>query len=102
MNHTTTSLCPILGETYAKPINGMCPDHFQIPHGKIIKVSFIGVRPHIIYEPIGGSDFLVMNILANKFRFKPEFIPEKAYDMVEHNGTSFGMLHRVRHLRKIL
>ena len=74
----------------------MCPDHFQIPYRKVLNVSFIGVRPYIIYEPIGGSDFLVVKILANKFRFKPEFIPEKAYDMVEHNGTSYGMLHRVR------
>ena len=91
-----------MGKTYAKVITGMCPDHFQIPYGKMLKVSYIGVRPYIIYEPIGGSDFLVVNILANKFRFKPEFIPEKAYDMVEHNGTSFGMLHRVRSLRVIL
>ena len=91
-----TCLCPVLGKTYAHTYNGMCPDHFQKPYRKELKVSFIGIRPYINYDPIGGTDFLIVKILAEKFRFKPKFIPEKAFDMVEQNGTSHGMLHRVR------
>ena len=37
-----------------------------------------------------------MNMLAEKFKFQPEYIPERAYDVVKENGTLYGMLHRVR------
>ena len=68
----------------------------QKPHGKEINISFIGVKPYITYNPIGGTEFLIVKILANKFKFIPKFIPEKSYDIVNHNGTPYGMFHRVR------
>ena len=93
---TVTSLCPVLGETYAQIHNGSCQVKLQMPHGKELKISFIGTKPYINYNPIGGSEFLVVNILAEKFKFRPKFIPEKAFDIVKQNSTVFGMLHRVR------
>ena len=50
----------------------------QTPFGKTLPVSFIGSKPFIKYtNPIGGSDFLVMKIFANKFGFRPAFRPER-------------------------
>ena len=93
-----TCLCPVLGKTYAHAYNGMCPDHLHKSYGKELKVSFIGVRPYInpYNKLLEGSDFLIAKLLAEKFKFKPEFIPEKAFDKVKRNGKFFGMLHRVR------
>ena len=91
-----TCLCPVLGKTHAHIYNGLCPGHFQTPYGKELKVSFIGIEPYINYHPIGGSEFLTVKILAEKFKFKPKFIPAKAFDTIEQNGTFYGMLHRVR------
>ena len=95
-NNATTSLCPVLGKTHAQTYNGLCPDHFQKPHGKELKISFIGTGPYINYNPIGGSEFLLVKILAEKFKFTPKFIAERSYDIIEQNGTFYGMLHRVR------
>ena len=91
-----TSLCPTLGKTNAELYSGQCPKHLQSTHGKDLKISFIGIKPYISYNPAGGSDFLVVKILAKKFRFSPKFIPERSYDMVRNNGTTYGMLYKVR------
>ena len=91
-----TSLCPTLGKTNAELYSGQCPKHLQSTHGKDLKISFIGIKPYISYNPAGGSDFLVVKILAKKFRFSPKFIPERSYDMVRNNGTTYGMLYQVR------
>ena len=91
-----TCLCPVLGKRHAQTYNGLCPHHTQTPYGKELKISFIGVGPYINYDPIGGSEFLIVKILAEKFKFRSKFIPERAYDMVEQKGTFYGMLHSVR------
>ena len=54
------------------------------------------MRPYISYNPIGGSEILIVKILANKFKFIPKYIPETSYDAVNQNGTFSGMMHRVR------
>ena len=59
-------------------------------------MSYIGTKPYIDYNPLGGIDVLIVNMLAEKFKFQPEYIPERAYDVVKENGTMYGMLHRVR------
>ena len=82
-----TSLCPVLGRRYAQVFNGECPVNIQSPHGKLLNISFIGPEPFITYNPVGGSDFLIINLLANKFQFIPNFIPEKSFDAIESNGT---------------
>ena len=76
-----TSLCTKLGNMYAEEFKGSCPSHLQEPFGKTLKISFNGIPPYIIYNPIGGSvgsDFLVIKILAKKFSFIPKFIPAKS------------------------
>ena len=91
-----TSLCPTLGKTHAVPYIGPCPKHLVNPYGKELKISFIGTKPYISYNPVGGSDFLVVKILAKRFRFSPKFIPERSFDIVRNNKTTYGMLYKVR------
>ena len=66
--------------------------------GKELRISFIGLKPFITsYNPIGGSDFLVLNLLAKKYGFILKLIPEFRYDDVEVNGTILhGSINRVR------
>ena len=90
-----TSLCPTLEKTHAVPYIGPCPKHLGNPYGKELKISFIGFEPYISYNPVGGSDFQVVKILAKKFRFSPKFIPERSYDIVKNNSTTYGMMYRV-------
>ena len=90
-----TSLCPILGETHAQIFHGMCPRNAQSLQGKELKVSFIGPEPFVTYNPVGGSDFLVIKLLAKKFGFFPQFVPEISMDVVKSNGTSYGMVYKV-------
>ena len=90
-----TSLCPILGKRYAQIFNRDCPKGLQNPHGKELNISFIGHTPFITYKPAGGSDFLLVQLLAEKFRFIPKFVQEKAKDMVQSNLTYYGMVYTV-------
>ena len=89
-------LCPFLGKVHVEAHNGPCPKHMQKPQGKELKVSFIGMTPFIKYGPVGGSEFLLVKILAEKYNFFPKYIPEKSFDMVQKNGTFHGMFYRVR------
>ena len=43
----------------------------------------------------GGSDFLVMKLLAEKHQFTPIFHPAKSFDRLEINGTPYGLVHQV-------
>ena len=92
----TTSLCPILGKTHAELFKDSCPLSLENPEGKELKVSFIGISPYIIFDPFGGSEVDLIRIFAKKFKFTPKFIPEKSFDIVQANGTTHGMFHRVR------
>lgn len=88
-----TSLCPTLGKMYAQEHSGACPHHLQEPYGKILNISFIGTPPYIVYNPLGGSEFIVTALLAKKFHFVPNFIPALAYDPVEdQDSTLVGMV----------
>ena len=93
--HIITSCCPTLGQRYAQIYDGFCPKDAQNPAGKSLKISFIGHPPHIIYEPIGGSDFLIVDLLAKKLKFIPEYVQEQSYDAVNINGKTLGMVHAV-------
>ena len=72
-----------------------CSSRLQHPRGKVIPISFIGIVPFIKYNPLGGSEFMVTQILAKKFGFMPNFLPERAFDVTRANGTTHGMVHRV-------
>ena len=80
--------------------NRACPKGLQNPHGKELNISFIGHTPFITYKPAGGSDFLLVQLLAEKFRFIPKFVQEKAKDMVKSNGTNYGMVYSVSGILK--
>ena len=46
---------------------------------------------------IGGSEPLIIQMLAKKYRFLPKLIKAGAYDVTElANGTTYGMIHMVR------
>ena len=92
----TTSLCPVLGKMFAEVWQGLCPLILQNPVGKKIPISFIGTQPYIKYAPtIGGSEFLVVKMLAKKYRFLPDFKPERAFDVTKKNGSTYGMVWSV-------
>ena len=95
-NAVMTSLCPKLGKRYAERIKGSCPFHMQLPFGKTLNISFIGSPPYVIYNPLGGSDFLVTKILAKKFHFIPNFIPSKNNDAIQDNDASSSNVYQVK------
>ena len=94
-----TSLCPTLGKKYALIHEGTCPVHLQKPADKVLPICFIGIAPYIKYPKtfgkLGGSDFLVMESLAEKHRFTPLFLPAKSFDIVKTNVTIYGLVHQV-------
>ena len=93
----TAFLCPVLGKMFPEVRAGLCPKTLQHPAGKRIPISFIGPQPYIKWEPtIGGSEFLVIKMLAQKLRFLPEFKPEQAFDVTKKNGSTYGMVWSVR------
>ena len=85
-----------MGKTYAEVHYDMCLSELQHLNGKILPISFIGIVPYIKYNPFGGSEPLVIQMLAKKYGFLPNYIPERAFDVTKANGTTYGMVHRVR------
>ena len=67
----------------------MCPLHLQEPSGKTLNISFIGVPPFVTYNPVGGSEFKVMSILAKKFKIIPNYIPASSFDGNVHMVSMF-------------
>ena len=52
--------------------------------GKKLQVSFAGSKPYVQLNPSGGSDFDIINLLAKKFKFLPQFTPEfPSHEMVK-------------------
>ena len=85
-----------MGKKKAEEYSGLCPSHVQEPFGKTLHVSFIGPQPYVIYNPLGGCDFVITKLLAKKLGFIPKFIPAKSYDIIQKNLTKYGMIHQVR------
>ena len=94
------SLCPTLGKKYALIYQGTCPVHLQTPADKVLPIFFIGTTPFIKYPKdfgkLGGSEFLVMKLLAKKHKFIPNLRPAKSFDIVESNGTQYGLVYQVK------
>ena len=82
----STSLCPTLGKMYAQEHSGACPGYLQEPYGKTLNILFVGLPPWIIYNPLGGSEFIVTALLAKKFHFVPNYI---LWDPLEDNDLTF-------------
>ena len=86
---------------FAEVRQGLCPWILQHPIGKKIPISFIGPKPYIKYKPtIGGSEFLVIKMLAQKFKFLPDFKPARAFDVTKKNGSTYGMVWSVSNKQK--
>ena len=83
-------MCPILGKMYTQEYTGVCPFQLQEPLGKNLNISFIGTPPYINTGLIGGSEFIVANLLAEKFQFIPKYIPARSADTVWENNTNLG------------
>ena len=96
----STSLCPVLGRKHAQVFIGMCPLHTIHPFGKKLQISFLGGRPYITYDPLGGTDFILTRLLVKKHGFIPTFIPAKTNDIVKSNRTISRLWHWVRMWRK--
>ena len=94
-----TYLCPVLGKAHAEIHHDKCLSELQHPNGKTLPISFIGIVPYIKHIPFGGSEPLVIKMLAKKYGFLPNFVPERAYDVTKVNGTTYGMVHRVRFVK---
>ena len=92
-----THLCPVLGKPYTEKFKKRCPTELKKANGKTLPISFIGIMPYIKYNPFGGSEPLIIRMLAKKHEFIPNFVAEQAYDRTKlDNGTTYGMVHRVR------
>ena len=64
---------------YAEEFKGSCPSHLQEPFGKTLNISVMGIPPYITYNPLGGSEFILTDILAKKFSFIPKFVPTTSF-----------------------
>ena len=94
------SLCPTLGKKYAQIYQSTCPVHLQMPDNKVLPIFFIGPPPYVKYPKnndgkLGGSEFLVMKVLAKKHKFTPNFLPAKRFFIEEINGTKYGLVYQV-------
>ena len=86
-----------MGKRYAQIINGACPKHAEDPRGKVLNVTWAVTPPFVLARRPGhGSDFLVVKLFAKKFGFTPKFLREEIFDIEKSNGTSYGMIHRVK------
>ena len=79
---------------------GTCPVQLQKPANKLLPIFFIGPVPFIKYpkdfDKLGGSEFLVMKLLAKKHKFIPNLRPAKSMDIVKTNGTQYGLVYQVK------
>ena len=98
------SLCPMLGQTYPILVEGFCPTHLQSPRNKVLPISYIGDPPFIRFDSFtgqsggltGGSDFLVIKVLAQKFSFTPKFRFGEYYSHITtEDGDWLGMVAQV-------
>jgi hypothetical protein len=67
-----TSMCPTVGNKFSVKHEGLCPKSTITLAAKSIKVSYVSVEPYIYMRemPPKGSDILILNLLAQKFKFK--------------------------------
>ena len=70
-----------------------------MPANKVLPIFFIGVPPYVKYPKnygkLGGSDFLVMELLAKKHKFTPLFRSAKSFDVSKINGNPYGLVYQV-------
>ena len=74
---TIKSICPVLGKSDVElKLGGECSSTYQNPVGKELAACYVYVGPPFItIEPLGGSDLLVLEIFAKKFKFSYNIQP---------------------------
>ena len=77
------SVCPALGKRHGQVFKGLCPGHLQTPLGREINISFTYLPPFSMHPPDGGSDFLLIKLLAKKSGFIPVFIEHTYHDLIQ-------------------
>ena len=82
------SLCPVLGERHAQIVIGLCKKNFQNPLRKKINISFYYAPFWSTNPPLGGSDFLLIKLLARKSGFIPKFVHERNITATIHSVSS--------------
>ena len=82
------SLCLVLGERHALIVTGLCKEKFQNPMRKKINISFYYAPFWSTNPPLGGSDFLLIKLLARKSGFIPKFIHERNIEATIHSVSS--------------
>ena len=93
----------MLGKQFPVLEVGACPIQLQSPVGKVLPISYIGDSPFIrladnsgMPMPIGGSEFLVVNVLSKKFKFTPEFKFGEYYSHITtDDGEWLGIVAQV-------
>ena len=96
----------MLGQIHPVSVEGICPAHFQSPNNKVLSISYIGDAPFIRFgsltgdsgvpTAIGGSEFLVVKVLAEKFRFTPKFRFGEYYSHITtEDGEWLGIVAQV-------
>jgi hypothetical protein len=98
-----TSFCPTVGKGKSVNQNGLCPTLSISLHGKTILVSYIGMEPYIYMrsQPVAGSDIMILNILAHKFKFSYTLKQETSFDWVNgKNVSNSGLIYAVRQQSK--
>ena len=87
-----------MSKKYSVLVTGMCPSDLQNPRGKVIPISVVGAYPYVVYgkdkEWVGGVEFQVIDVYAEKFGFTPDLKRATGYDgngsVVDMVGTAFG------------
>ena len=90
------------GKMHAQIVKGWCPPNLQRPEGKKLTISYVPLPPYVVFDPFGGSDILIIDLLAKKLRFNPNFKLEKSYDVRLLNGTKHGLVHSVSEVKVAL
>ena len=94
----------MLGQRYPVLEEGVCPSYLQSPIGKVLPISYIGDPPFIRSDsltddnsvPIGGSEFLVVKVLAKKFGFTAKFRFGEVYSHIKtEDGEWLGTVAQV-------
>ena len=60
-----------------------------------LPITYIGIMPYVKHNPFGGSESLVIKILAEQFGFLTKFVPERAFDVRNGLQVTGGMVYRV-------
>jgi hypothetical protein len=78
---------------------GTCPASAQLLSGNRLNITFVGMRPHIMYgSPVdGGGDFNMFDALARKHNYTYVWKASKTFGWGKDKktGKDFGAIYHV-------